>query len=378
MANVVRRSGTWLRALVAVICIAVSGAVAAEEAGALFEEGADLLNAGRATEAIQRFEQVLRQSPDDPTAPAAWFFMGKAYISLSKWDAARDALNRAASMDTGGKYATAAKELLMAIPRHTFTFRDCDDCPEMVFIPSGIYVMGSPRDETERDANEGPIHVVTITYAMAVGKFEVTFEQWNACAQAGGCRKGDGKREAPGYPVVEITWDAARQYTDWLAEKTGKRYRLLTEAEWEYAARAGTETARYWGNSAARACEFANVANPSTTREFWWKKEWGEPHTCEDGYGATDSPPGKFKPNAFGLYDMLGNEWEWTQDCYVDSYAGAPTDGSAVERSGCEKRVLRGGGYGDKPRGVRSAIRYGLAPSTQSNDIGFRVARTLR
>ncbi|MFO1319021.1 MAG: SUMF1/EgtB/PvdO family nonheme iron enzyme [Burkholderiales bacterium] len=353
-----------------------AGHVCAQDAASLFKEGADLLNAGRPAEAVQRFRHGLEVSPNDPTAHVAYFFLGRAYIRMSKWDLAKDALERAVAMDDSGQYGRQARELLLAIPG--YTFRDCDVCPEMVVVPPGSFVMGSPADETERGRDEGPTRVVTLQYAMAVGKFEVVFEQWWACVEGGGCTKGNGKRFSPGHPVNEIPWDEAKKYVDWLSEKSGKRYRLLSEAEWEYAARAGTETARYWGNSPDKACQYANVANPATALESWWKKEWDAPHKCDDGYPTTTSPAGNYKPNAFGLYDMLGNVWEWTEDCYVDTYGGAPVDGSAVQRSNCEKRVVRGGGWGGSPRDVRSAYRIGGAPAARVNVLGFRVARTLR
>lgn len=373
-----QRLGPGVRAWVAATLAGAlfSWAALAQDAATLFKEGADLLNAGRAAEAAQRFERGLQLSPNDATAPAAYFFLGRAYIRMSRLDSARAALQRAIELDGAGAYGKQARELLYSLPGTEF--KDCDDCPVMVVVPPGNFVMGSPRDETERFDNEGPMRTVTIAYAMAVGKFEVTIEEWNACLNSGGCPREDGKRFSPGHPVVELTWDAAKNYADWLGEKTGKRYRLLTEAEWEYAARGGTETARYWGNSPDRACQYANVANPATAKESWWKSEWPAPHNCDDGYPKTTSPPGTYKPNAFGLYDMLGNVWEWVEDCYVDSYQGAPTDGSSVQRSNCEKRVLRGGSYGDNPRIVRAAFRNSDAPTLRYDDVGFRVARTLR
>ena len=360
-----------------VVCLVsvFSAQVFAQQPSQLFKEGFELLQGGRPADAAGKFEQGLRQAPDDPMAN---LLLGDAYLAQQKNDRARAQYEKVLSLAPSGDAATRARQKLLLTPG--YVFKDCDVCPEMVVVPPGSFVMGSPNDETGRESDEGPVRPVTIGYTMAIGKFEITFEQWDACRVGGGCKAGDAKRFTNDrHPANAISWDSAIQYIDWLIEKTGKKYRLLTEAEWEYAARAGTETARYWGESPNRACEFANVANPSTAKESWWKAEWPAPHACEDGYTATTSPPGSFKPNAFGLYDMMGNVAEWVQDCYVDSYAGAPSDGSSVQRSNCENRVIRGGAYnGSGPRGVRSALRVGIAPSSRYNVVGFRVARTLR
>ena len=260
-------------------------------------------------------------------------------------------------------------------------FRDCDFCPLMVVVPPGSFRMGSPERETERGAEEGPQHNVTIGYGLAVGKFEVTLAEWKTCVDQGACtapqKPSYYAASDPRQPVYDLDWNAARKYVQWLAARSGKPYRLLTEAEWEYVARAGSDTARPWGDSADQACLYANVANASSIRETWWKKEWAAPHACEDGHASGTAPVGSYRPNRFGVHDMLGNVWEWVEDCYADSYAGAPVNGSAVQRSACERRVVRGGSWVRFPRHVRSAHRNRGDPAVKGDDLGFRVALTL-
>ncbi|MBM3540084.1 MAG: formylglycine-generating enzyme family protein, partial [Alphaproteobacteria bacterium] len=203
------------------------------------------------------------------------------------------------------------------------SFRDCAECPEMVVVPAGSFTMGSPAGEAGRDADEGPQRVVTIARAFAVGKFEVTFDQWDACTAGGGCdryRPGDVGWGRGSRPVINVSWTDAKAYVEWLGRKAGKSYRLLSEAEWEYAARAGTTTA--WSCGSSESCLAA--------------AGW---HYGNSG-GRTQAV-GTKSANAFGLHDMHGNVWEWVEDCWHDSYAGAPSDGSAWTTGGdCGRRVL--------------------------------------
>ena len=227
-------------------------------------------------------------------------------------------------------------------------FRDCADCPEMVVIPPGNYMMGGSR-------------AISIPRTYAVGKFEVTFAQWDACVSAGGCTHnpsdqgwGRGSR-----PVMNVSWADAKQYTAWLTQKSRKSYRLLTDAEWEYAARAGTTTAYYWGDGYAEICQYASVDKGG------------------NGCGTNKtSPVGERRPNAFGLHDMLGNVWEWTEDCWNASVDGVPTDGSARTTGECSVRVLRGGSWLDYPDSARSVFRYWSSVGFRYGNFGFRVART--
>ena len=205
-------------------------------------------------------------------------------------------------------------------------FRDCAECPEMVVIPAGSYQMGSLLDDSWRYDDEGPVHRVTISAPFAVGKYEVTFSEWDACRGDGGCSRnpddegwGRGDR-----PVVDVSWEDAQEYVRWLSAETGGEYRLLSESEWEYVARGGSSTSRYWGGSERGQCLHANGADRSAERSY---SDWTVA-SCDDGYVRT-SPVGSFRANGFGLHDVSGNVLEWVEDCWHDSYVGAPSDGGA-------------------------------------------------
>jgi formylglycine-generating enzyme required for sulfatase activity len=253
-------------------------------------------------------------------------------------------------------------------------FRDCGECPQMVVVPAGRFEMGSPRGEAGRDEDEGPRRPVTIARPFAVSKYETRFDEWLLCVQDGACTtRPDAGFGRGAHPVINVSWDDAKRYVAWLARKSGQPYRLLTEAEWEYVARARSRASRFWGEGQREACTFANVydAFGKIAYEFPWAS-----FACDDGYVAT-APVGMFQPNAFGLYDTLGNVWEWTEDCYRDSYAGAPSDGSAWIAENCESRVFRGGGWSFLPQHVRTADRDSVAPDFRGASLGLRVARTL-
>lgn len=261
--------------------------------------------------------------------------------------------------------------------------RDCPECPQMVVVPSGSFMMGSPTTEKLRDANEGPQHLVTIQRPFAVGKYEVTFAEWDACVAGGGCDGIKPKDRGWGrgsLPVISVTWKQAQTYVAWLSNRTGKRYRLLSEAEWEYAARAGTTTPFHFGDS------ISTMQGNFNGQHF----APGEPYA----YGAGPSvylqrtvAVGSYPANQFGLHDMHGNASEWTEDCWNPGYVimglgSAPADGSAWtestslgSRTGkCHHglRTVRGGNYASSPRDLRSASRIGIASDRYS---GFRVAR---
>ena len=273
-------------------------------------------------------------------------------------------------------------------------FRDCPDCPEMVAIPAGSFEMGSPDSEAGRDKDEGPVHQVKIA-SFALSKTEITRGQFAAFVKKSGYNTSDtcwtlqdGKYESrpgswlnPGYPqddkhpVTCINWQDAKAYAEWISQKTGKKYRLPSEAEWEYAARGHTGTIRYWGDNAEEACGYANVADKTAQAQIKGTSAWLV-HNCMDGFAYT-APVGHFKANAFGLKDMLGNVWEWTEDSYHDNYKDAPTEGSAWQGDGV-KRVLRGGSWNNEPQNVRAAIRNGNKSAQRFSIFGFRVAKEIQ
>ena len=239
------------------------------------------------------------------------------------------------------------------------TFRDCAECPEMVVIPAGRFRMGDLKGGSSGAVK--PVHAVNIGYKFAVGKFEVTFSEWDICVSAGGCglRPGDEGWGRGNRPVIKVNWDDAKAYVKWLSRRTGKRYRLLSEAEWEYMARAGSTTNYPWGNSVGNG-----RANCDGCGSRWDDKQ--------------TAPAGSFKANAFGVHDTVGNVWEWTEDCGHNSYSGAPANGKAWTTGGdCGRRVLRGGSWYSFPEDVRSANRNGYVSDIRYSNFGFRVSRDL-
>lgn len=283
------------------------------------------------------------------------------------------------------------------------TFKDCADCPRMTVIPAGSFTMGSPDSEEGHSKNEGPQHQVTISRAFAIGAYNVTRAEYAAFVRetkrpSGGCSVYTGTGFAkdaskdwrdPGYrqtdrdPVVCVSWEDAQAYAKWLNSRVRKAssgantgpYRLVTDAEWEYAARAGTTTPYYWGDNADSICGHGNVADLSGKQAIpsWATRAVAN---CTDGYAYT-APVGSFPPNGFGLYDMGGNAWQWTEDCGHDNYDGAPTDGTAWTTGECKTRIVRGADWHREPRAARAASHIGSRPGDPYGSVGFRVARTL-
>lgn len=277
-------------------------------------------------------------------------------------------------------------------------FQDCANCPEMVVIPPGRFVMGSPATEPGRYDDEGPQRDVTLHSAIALGRGPVTVAEFRAFVQAtghqtpGGCWtsntaasqpdldtatdwRNPGFAQEDSHPVVCVSWHDAEAYVGWLSRRSGQRYRLPTEAEWEYAARAGTRTRWWWGDEEAAQCRHANGLDQRMLQVARaWSRYAVAP--CNDGFAHT-SPITQFAANRFGLHDMGGNVSQWTQDCYRDTYAGAPGDASlAVIGGDCTERVLRGRSWDSAPQFLRSAYRSRTFIRIRSSRVGFRVART--
>lgn len=232
-------------------------------------------------------------------------------------------------------------------------FRDCGDCTELVVVPSGSFSMGSASDY------ENPVHRVTIAKPFAIGRYEITFDEWDRCVDAGGCKYRPNDRDwgRGDRPVINVSWVDVKAFLTWLSQRTGHTYRLPTEAEWEYAARGGTDAT------------------------FWWGREIGTRHAncvdCKTGEAPKTVPVGSFKPNAFGLFDTAGNAAEWVEDCWNDNYRGAPAAGEAWSTGQCRLRVLRGGAFDSHSRYLRSSSRFRYDSDVRYTANGFRVVREL-
>ena len=275
----------------------------------------------------------------------------------------------------------AAREALAAVTARLGnllpgeTFRECPQCPEMIVIPAGSFLMGSPAGEAERYEDEGPQRRVSIAKPFALGRYEITFNDWEKCSLAGSCRvipRGDDGNSGWGRgsrPVINVSWDDAQEYIDWLnAIAGGLVYRLPSESEWEYAARGGTTTP-FWtgGTISTDQGNYDGYRTYGTGRKGVYRKK--------------TVPVGSLNaPNPFGLHDVHGNVWEWIEDCWHGSYDGAPRDGSpwlSQQEGNCSQRVLRGGSWNYNPWLLRSAYRDWDEPDFRSGNVGFRLARTL-
>jgi formylglycine-generating enzyme required for sulfatase activity len=266
----------------------------------------------------------------------------------------------------------AAGPVSPATPQQTF--RDCPDvCPEMVVVPAGTFMMGTSPHRREKltqelgafFTNEGPVRAITIEKPFAVGIYEVSWAEWGECVDAGSCdgaapdaTGGDNGWGKGNRPVVEVSWHHALSYIRWLSEKTGHQYRLLTEAEWEYAASAHSDANFSWGNEVGEAKANCNGCG----------SKWDNLKTA---------PVGSFEPNAFGLYDMQGNVREWVKDCWAENYDHLPLNGAAYTQPNCTLRVVRGGAWNLPPIYLRLEARDCYHPDDQLNTVGFRVARTI-
>ena len=325
--------------------------------------------------ALEALDRVLAiQAEHDLELPAV-FWLRRAQVAMEAglYDEALGSATRYLQLaGREGEDYRAALELLNEAERWLAegVFRDCAACPLMVEVPAGSFMMGLP-------SSQGSQYRVTIRSPFAVGVYEVTFDEWDACVRRGACEDvgdegwGRGRR-----PVLNVSWEDAQGYVRWLARETGQRYRLPSEAEWEYAARAGTESAQYWGESTTARCRYANTRDASYVQA---RQEQDSTFTdryarCRDGFPYT-APVGSYQPNAFGLHDVLGNLGEWTEDCYNGRYAAAPTDGSAWRSDDCPRRVVRGMGW--YAFVLDSRGRYSAPAGSRDVYIGIRVARTI-
>lgn len=273
------------------------------------------------------------------------------------------------------------------------TFRDCADvCPRMVHVPGGAFQMGGIPTGTERH-NIQPIHAVTLG-AFAIGQYEVTRGEYAAFVRdsgrpaAGDCeiinsaevqeKSAAATWQKPGFPqgdeepVTCVSWDDAKAYVAWLSKKTSRPYRLLSESEWEYAARGGTTSKFWWGEDPTAGCAYANGADQSAKQVY---TTWIRAAACNDGHAFT-APAGSYPPNGFGVHDMAGNVWEWVEDCFEETYDPQPRDGAAYTGGTCTFRVNRGGSWYNGRDGLRSVSRDNTLPTGRANKVGFRVART--
>lgn len=332
-----------------------------------------MIEAERYGEALAYAQERARSHPDDHRAH---YYVAMAYLGSRQFEAAAVAARRALAVAPEDAQPTVQR-LLDTIARERAgipsqvtllagdTFKDCTSCPQMIVVPEGSFMMGSPSTEAGRGTDESPRHNVTFAQPFAIGQYEVTFEEYDACVQARACPAatpnqyqadviqpdmgwGRGRR-----PVINVAWNDTQAYTAWLSRQTGQRYRLPSEAEWEYVARAGTSTRYSVGD--AITVDDANFKDNGQNRSV---------------------PVGSYSPNGYGVADMHGNVWEWVHDCYDTGYFGVPADGSASARSDCTSRVIRGASYGNLADELRSANRLGFEVTLRGS-VGFRVARSL-
>ena len=321
-------------------------------------------NASTAGRAAAAWEQVKASKDPNRLRAFAKRYPGTVYAQIAMLTADKLAAVAPSKPRNAPEEPTTSKTARL---QPGTTFKDCDVCPELVVVPAGNFTMGSPANEPSRGKDETPVPV-SIAKPFAVGKFEVTFAEWDACVADGGCRHkpsdrgwGRGKQ-----PVMNVSWnDISKQYLPWLSRKTGKRYRLLSEAEWEYVARAGTTSPFWWGSSIT-----SKQANYDGNFVYKGGGSKGE-------YRKRTMPVNSFQPNPWGLYNVHGNVWEWTQDCWNGGNSGNPGDGSARTTGNCNGRVLRGGSWNYLARYLRSAYRVGILPGDRGDYVGFRVVRML-
>ncbi|WP_083656489.1 SUMF1/EgtB/PvdO family nonheme iron enzyme [Mongoliimonas terrestris] len=332
----------------------------------------DVYLAGRPDQVAARSaEDVLWETVRESRDPAAFD------LFLTRFPESRHAAEAAAARRL---IVAALPPPSAALPVAEAPARDCAGCPEYVRLPAGAFIMGAP--DTDRDARdaERPAHRAVVG-ALAMTRFPITFAEWDSCVADGGCPPiaDDGGWGRGQRPVINVSWADASAYAVWLSARSSARWRLPSETEWEYAARAGTATTRFWGDDPAGACAHANVYDAVAHQPLaaaGGAVSVGTPHPCSDGYGGT-APVGSFKPNGFGLSDMIGNVWQWVADCWQDDYAGASGGAEPVADPACQERVLRGGSWLSQPETARSTARMRSAPDERDTNFGFRLVREL-
>jgi len=293
---------------------------------------------------------------------------------------------------------------LSAQPAAPAAARDCPVCPELALVPPGTFLLGTAPGAGELDprTGESPAVAITMTRPFLVSRNEISVGEFRRYVEATGSEPAPGCRiwlggqwvherdrswRDPGFaqppqddePVVCVNWDDARAYAEWLAKESGLRYRLPSEAEWEYVARGGTSFPRFWGErdshegvAISLACDFANVYDTSAVDAL--RLPW--PNARCDDHAVTLAPVARYKPNAFGVFDIIGNAREWVMDCYTASYAGRPEDGRAwIWQGGCELKGVRGGSWMSRPLEARAAVRGAAGAALRQSDLGFRVVR---
>ena len=317
--------------------------------------------AGRNAEPARRLRGELQAAQDDRRA----FEAAVKLNTIEAYQSYVDAFPR------GGQVAAALEAIDDLTLRPGKTFRDCAGCPEMVVVPAGSFWQGSEDGAPGVLRNETPRRTVTFAEPFAIGVHEVTFEQWARCVEDGGCsqRPPDNGWGRGDRPVIMVSWNDAVAYTDWLSRQTGQAYSLPSESQWEYAARAGQE-GDWLGGDATSVCAFANVAG-SESGLRWQHAD------CADPAALQTLPVGSLQPNAFGLYDVIGNVAEWTLDCMNLSYLDAPADGSAWGRGICSSRMTRGGSWFTGSKDIRLPARFNLKTGDRNDFTGFRVVRRI-
>ncbi len=308
--------------------------------------------------------QSLRRELSDAANDSSAFTAAQKLNTRRAYQAYIDAFPR-------GQHVTAA---LTAIDDLTLRpgkrFRDCDHCPDLVVLEAGTFWQGAEETSSTALANEKPQRKVVLAQDFAIGIHEVTLAQWDACVAGGACSATEDNGWGRGSrPVIMVSWNDAQAYVEWLSKTTGERYRLPSESEWEFAARAG-ESAEWPDDNPAGVCSLANIAGTETG--FRWAHA-----ACADLFPVETAPVGSFLPNAFGLYDYLGNVAEWTLDCMSLSYVDSPVDGSANNRGLCNSRTTRGGSWFSGARESRLTARFNLKTGDRNDFTGFRVLREL-